>query len=52
MAFRKTRLALHSAIAPKTGTALRDVAPLSGYMRGCRSIGIGGSLSNTTPLSN
>jgi len=52
MAFRKTRLALRSAIATKTDTALRDVAQLSGYMRGCRSTDISGRLLNTTPLFN
>lgn len=52
MALRKTRLALRSAIATKTDTALRDVAPLWGYMQGRRSIDISDRLSNTTPLFN
>lgn len=52
MAFRKTRLALHPAIATKTDTTSRDVAQLSGYMQERQSIDIGGSLSNTAPLFN
>lgn len=46
--YRATR----SATATKTNTALRSMAPLSGYMQGRRSTDISGRLSDTTPLFN